>query len=283
MDFTELLRQGLMKLNNNGDLGDRSTYVGSSDVAGCPRKVVLSKTELPDHELATLIRFARGHLPEQLILSAIKDTSYQWEYQKEVTHRDRPFKSHIDFVFNGKSVLMVLEVKTVSAIPKAPYESWIQQIHFQMGLLQERNPGKQIRGCVLAIDLNEGKIGLFNGFEYNSMLYEGLLQKASHIWQCVQDAEVNPQTHTSPLCAWCQYRPECPAYDNSMIIPELPIEDELTSYLGLKATKKSSEVELAKLSNFLKFAIANANPDGMAIKVGSNVVRTNERNWIVVE
>jgi len=44
-----------------------------------------------------------------------------------------------------------------------------------------------------------------------------------------------------------------------------------------------SHVELAKLSNFLKFAIANANPDGMAIKVGPNVVRTNERNWIVVE
>jgi len=283
MDFIELLRQGLMKLNDNSDLGNRSTYVGSSDVAGCPRKAVLSKTEPPDHELATLIRFSRGHLAEQLILSAIKDTSYKWEYQKEVSHRERPFKAHIDFVFNGKSVLMVLEVKTVSAIPKTPYESWIQQIHFQMGLLQEKNPGKQIRGCVLAIDLNAGEIALFNGFEYNSMLYEGLLQKASHIWQCVQDTEVKPQSHTSPLCAWCQNRPECPAYDNSMDIPELPIEDELTQYLGLKATKKNSETELAKLTNFLRFAIANANPDGMAIKVGPNVVRTNERNWIVVE
>jgi CRISPR/Cas system-associated exonuclease Cas4 (RecB family) len=283
MDFIELLRQGLMKLNNNGDLGDRSTYVGSSDVAGCPRKAVLAKTEPPDHELSTLIRFARGHLAEQLILSAIEDTAYHWEYQKEVTHRERPFKSHIDFVFNGKSVLMVLEVKTVSSIPDKAYDTWIQQIHFQMGLLQEKNPGKQVRGCVLAMDLNEGKIGLFNGFEYNSMLYEGLLQKASHIWQCVKDPQIIPQTQTSMLCAWCQYRPECPAYDNSLDIPELPIEDELTTYLGLKATKKSSEVELAKLSNFLKFAIANANPDGMAIKVGPNVVRTNERNWIVVE
>jgi len=283
MDFIELLRQGLMKLNNHGDLGDRSTYVGSSDVAGCPRKIVLSKTEPPDHELATLIRFSRGHLAEQLILSAIEDTSYHWEYQKEVSHRDRPYKAHIDFVFNGKSVLMVLEVKTVSSIPKNPYESWIQQIHFQMGLLQEKNPGKIVRGCVLAINLNDGDIALFNGLEYHSVLYEGLLQKASHIWQCVQDVDVKPQTQTGPLCAWCQYRPECPAYDNSMIIPELPIEAELTQYLGLKATKKSSETELAKLSNFLKFAIANANPDGMAIKVGPNVVRTNERNWIVVE
>lgn len=283
MDFIELLRQGLMKLNNGSDLGDRSTYVGSSDVAGCPRKAVLSKIEPPDHELATLIRFSRGHLAEQLIVSALQNTSYKWEYQKEVVHREQPFKSHIDFVFNGKNVLMDLEVKTVSSIPKTPYESWIQQIHFQMGLLQEQYPKKSVRGSVLAIDLNDGKIKLFNGFEYDSMLYEGLLQKASHIWQCVRDIETEPQTQAGPLCAWCIYRPGCPAYDRNMDIPDLPIEDELTTYLGLKATKKNSETELVKLSNFLRFAIANANPDGMAIKVGPNIVRTNTRNWIVVE
>jgi len=283
MDFIELLRQGLIKLNHHHDLGDRSQYVGSSDVAGCPRKAVLSKTETQDHELATLIRFARGHLAEQLIISAIENGPYIWEYQKKVEHRERPFKAHIDFVFNGKNVLMVLEVKTVSAVPDSPYESWIQQIHFQMGLLQEKNPEKIIRGGVLAIDLNEGRARLFNGLEYNSMLYEGLLQKASHVWQCLQDPDILPKTEKSPLCAWCQYRPECPAYDHRMDIPELPIENELTQYMGLKATKKNSEAELAKLSNFLKFAIANANPDGMAIKVGPNVVRTNERNWIVVE
>jgi hypothetical protein len=57
----------------------------------------------------------------------------------------------------------------------------------------------------------------------------------------------------------------------------------LTQYLGLKATKKNSETELAKLTSFLRTAISNANPDGMAIKVGPNVVRTNNRNWIVIE
>ena len=283
MDFIELLQQRLLKLNNKNDMGDRCTYVGSSDVAGCPRKAVLAKTEPQDHELTTLLRFARGHLAEQLIVSAMEDSSYDWDYQKEVSHRERPFKAHIDFVFNGKNVLKVLEIKTVSSIPSAPYETWIQQVHYQMGLLQEENPGKIVKGCVLAIDLNEGRIKPFNEFEYNSMLYEGLLQKATHIWQCLQDPDIIPKTETSPLCAWCQYRPECPAYDNHVEIPELPIEDELANYLGLKATKKNSEAELVKLTNFLRFAIANANPDGMAIKVGPNVVRTNDRNWIVVE
>jgi CRISPR-associated exonuclease Cas4 len=282
MDFIELLRQGLIKLNQNG-LGDRTTYVGSSDVAGCPRKAVLSKTEPSNVEFATLIRFARGLLAEQLILVAIKDSSYKWEYQKEVAHRERPFKAHIDFVFKGSNALMVMEVKTVSTIPSSPYESWIEQIHYQMGLLQEENPKKKVRGCVLALDLNEGAIKPFPDFEYDSMLYEGLLQKATHIWQCMQHQDVSPKTKPGPLCAWCQYRPECPAYDHSANIPELPIENELTQYLGLKATKKNSETELAKLASFLRTAIANANPDGMAIKVGPNVVRTNERNWIVIE
>jgi CRISPR/Cas system-associated exonuclease Cas4 (RecB family) len=283
MDFIELLRQGLLKLNRPGDLGDRNAYVGSSDVAGCPRKALLSKTDPYEDELVTLLRFARGHLAEQLIISAMKDSPYDWEYQKEVAHRDQPFKAHIDFVFNGKQVIKILEVKTVSSIPRAPYESWIQQVHYQMGLLQETNLQKKVMGCVLAIDLNEGRIKPFNEFEYNSMLYEGLLQKASHIWQCMQDPEIVPKTEKSPLCAWCRFRPECPAYDIHMEVPELPIEDELAAYLGLKATKKNSETELVKLTNFLRFAIANANPDGMAVKVGPNVVRTNDRNWIVVE
>ncbi len=39
------------------ELGDRSLYVGASDVAQCPRKVVLSKTEPVAQDLQTLIRF----------------------------------------------------------------------------------------------------------------------------------------------------------------------------------------------------------------------------------
>ena len=46
------------------ELGDRTEYVGASDVGQCPRKVILSKTQPLPHDLQTLIRFERGNLVE---------------------------------------------------------------------------------------------------------------------------------------------------------------------------------------------------------------------------
>ena len=44
------------------ELGNRTEYVGASDVGQCPRKVVLSKTQPVPHDSQTLIRFERGNL-----------------------------------------------------------------------------------------------------------------------------------------------------------------------------------------------------------------------------
>ena len=44
------------------ELGDRTEYVGASDVGQCPRKVVLPKTQPVPYDLQTLIRFERGNL-----------------------------------------------------------------------------------------------------------------------------------------------------------------------------------------------------------------------------
>lgn len=278
MELHEILYQGLLNADF-GDLGDRSTYVGASDVGGCPRKVVLSKLEEPHHDLATLIRFARGHLTEHLIVLAFKASTHlpKWEYQREVVHKQRPYKAHVDFVFETRQVLAVMEVKTVSKMPKEPYDSWVQQVHFQIGLLKDANPSKAIRGVVFAIDLNEGQTKLFTGFEYDSKLYEGLLLKASHIWECVQDPGVEPETEKGPLCAWCPYRPSCPAYDINESIPEMPLEDELQQYLGLKETQKDLKAEIDKLAVVLKAGIENGNPDGDRIRVGRNLVRRSVR------
>ena len=66
MELVTLLYTGLLKINRESDekLGNRKKYIGSSDVAGCPRKVVLEKQTDSDPDIATLIRFTRGHLAE---------------------------------------------------------------------------------------------------------------------------------------------------------------------------------------------------------------------------
>jgi len=278
MELHEILYQGLLNADF-GDLGDRSTYVGASDVGGCPRKVVLSKLAEPQYDLATLIRFARGHLAEHLLYLAFRGSTTlpKWNYQKEVVHETRPFKAHVDFDFETRDTLAILEVKCVSTIPKEPYESWIQQLHFQMGLLKDANPKKAVRGAIFCISLNEGQTRLFDGFRYCRELYQGLLQKASHIRECMKNPALEPETEKGPLCAWCLYRPGCPVYDINESIPEMPLDDELEQYLGLKETEKDLKGEIERLALLLKAAIENGNPAGDRIRIGKNLVRRSDR------
>ena len=118
------------------ELGNRTEYVGASDVGQCPRKVVLSKTQPVPHDLQTLIRFERGNLVERIVENALNHAGIQYNSQVEVVHPEfNHLKAHLDFMFSRQNEIAILEAKSVSNIPDAPYPSWIQQIHFQMGYL----------------------------------------------------------------------------------------------------------------------------------------------------
>jgi hypothetical protein len=88
---------------------------------------------------------------------------------------------------------------------------------------------------------------------------------------------LEPETEKGPLCAWCLYRPGCPAYDINESIPEMPLDDELEQYLGLKETEKDLKGEIERLALLLKAAIENGNPGGDRIGVGKNLVRRSDR------
>jgi len=285
MHLLEIIHQGPLNVSFGEDLGDRRSYVGASDVGQCPRKAVLEKFSDEPQDLATLFRFARGHIAENLVFQALANQSDKlprWRYQKEVTHRTHPFRAHIDFLFETREVLGVLEVKTCDGIPPLPYDGWIQQVHFQMGLLKDRNPDKAVRGAVFAMDLNKGQVRLFNGYQYSSELYEGLLVKASHIWDCMSNG-TEPRAEKSPLCTWCRHRPDCPAYDQDEEIPSLPLESQLEEYLGLKEQVKDLKGEIDKLVEMFKAGIENANPDADRIRVGGSVVRRSVRTTTRVD
>ena len=64
MVFIEFLTKNLrkaVKLDTESSLGDRSTYVGASDVTSCLRKAYLSKIQPVEHSLEQMIIFERGH------------------------------------------------------------------------------------------------------------------------------------------------------------------------------------------------------------------------------
>ena len=254
------------------ELGDRSMYVGASDVAQCPRKAVLSKTQPAAEDLNTLIRYERGNMVERIVENALDHAGIPYERQVEIVHPEvEHFKAHLDFAFFRKDEIAVLETKSVSVLPDAPYPSWIEQIHFQMGLVALTDP-RPVRGAVMAINLSSGDFQVFNGYQHNERLFEGLLQKAEHIWWSLTSG-LEADTEKSPLCTWCHYQDGCPEFDCEDMV-ELPILQEVKRYLSLKENLKAVKTEMAPLKALIKQAVK---PYGKAT-AGDHTIRLQKSN-----
>lgn len=255
MDLISFIEHALVELNHtkSAELGDRTQYIGSSDVGSCPRKVCLQKScpgGVPG--LSTLLKFSRGHVAETLLVEIFNAGGVKQLYdtQVEIKHPVYPLKAHIDFLFyasfDGKQQLHIVELKSVSGVPDEPYPQWIDQINFQLGLLQIKYPKQKVRGSILVIDLNAGELKQFSGFEYNEALFNYLVSKGLRILDCLNGQE-EPQPSPSFLCAYCDYRSDCP----SMTLPEVELPPEVEAlanrYLKLNEVKHAADVKLKNI------------------------------------
>jgi len=276
-----ILSEGLKKTNKEAtlqELGDRSKYIGSSDVPGCMRKTVMEKLNPDDPGITTLLRYERGHMVEKILKKALDAMNVRYEYQHEVTHPDAPLKAHLDFLFHSNDTEAILECKSVSGIPSAPYEDWITQLHYQMGLLAMEKRDKKIRGAILALDLNTGQRKVFNGYQLDLTVFGELVKNAEEIWSCVccNEDDQKLRTQKGPLCAWCNHRPGCSAFKVNEDIPEVPIEEDVQNYLAMKETAKQLDKKIKELSVMIKAVIKN-NTDHGKIKVGDYVASLSQR------
>ena len=142
----DVFRQGLQV---SGDqqaqamLGDRSTYLGISDIAryaDCPRAAIANKLQAQTDTLNRLLTLQRGHWFEAGVgecLAAInRNTLAQLEIQ--YTWQRAPIRSHLDFtlVWNTPMpAVRVVEVKSMEALPVSPYNAHAVQIQGQVDLL----------------------------------------------------------------------------------------------------------------------------------------------------
>lgn len=254
MDIAAFFDTAVHALNRNksAELGNRKLYIGSSDVGSCARKVYLQRKTPKTPDVSTLLRFSRGHIAETLIenifvAGGVKDL---FDTQVEVRHPSYPLKAHIDFLFyadlDGSHELHVVEVKSVSSIPDEPYPQWIDQLHFQLGLLRIQYPQGKIGGSVLAIDLNAGQIRQFNGYEYDPAMFNYLVNKAVHLMDCLEERD-EAQPSVSRSCAFCPYRSDCPA----MSLPKVELPDEIEAlacrFAELNTAKRQVEREMKGL------------------------------------
>ena len=202
-------------------LGDRSTYLGASDIGTCPRKTILTKINPPDADLVTLLRFRRGHMAEDIVAAAFNAAGFtNFKRQVEVCYPgDVPVTAHIDFVFisEARKTMAVLEVKSPESMPEGPYGSWETQLYLQMGLLAANYPDYTVeKGAILAVNFGAQGMQLFNGYTPQTFMYEGLIDRAAAIWRDYQKYAAGelttPVMEFGPLCGFCPFVTDCPKF-----------------------------------------------------------------------
>lgn len=235
---------------NSAHLGDRSKYIGASDIAACARKAVMSKLYPVPHSTKQLLIFARGHAAQAMYADIFRAGGATFEEEAELVHPDFPhLKCHIDFLFTSKARLHVVEVKSTDGIPEEPYSSWVDQLHFQMGLAHLRfGNDVEIGGSILCVDLNTGEYKEFNSYKPNVEIFNYLTEKGNAMWEAVQTGSLDGIPHEPGLlCDHCSHRTGCPSLSKAIELPEEVAEiADLYEKLGQKKKLIDGEMETLK-------------------------------------
>jgi CRISPR-associated exonuclease Cas4 len=282
MDIKTTLLTSLRKLaqqHTEETLGDRRNYLGASDIGYCPRKVILEKINPTEHDLATLLRFERGHMAEEIVANAFAAAGFtNFERQVEVIVDGKvPLRAHIDFVFTSevRKIKSVLETKSTSNIPDDPYGSWESQLYIQMGALAGKFPDYTIRGALIALDLANGDVEFFNGYSPQKTIFEGLLQKAERLWSdyltVLARKEIELDTDPGPLCGFCNHLTSCPRFEAEEV-PQLAASVDELQELQVSEKKFKDKIGLCKEKIF---AIVQKRG---SIKSGGCILRKATRN-----
>lgn len=143
-----LIRQGLQAVSTQSTaahLGDRSTYVGMSDIGQhweCPRAALARKVLPTTNSLERLLTLQRGHWFESGVGQALASLGLHVLPQLEINwqHQGVPIKAHLDFVLvwgSPVNAIRILEVKSTDKLPASPHDSHLLQLHGQIGLLAQ--------------------------------------------------------------------------------------------------------------------------------------------------
>jgi CRISPR-associated exonuclease Cas4 len=239
-DFTSGLASA-RQLTTAQTLGDRTGYIGASDIGQCPRKAILSKALPKPHDLKTLVYFARGHLVEDIVASALSglNPARQMELGADIPYCSQcrwwashapvnnpahcpscgtplsllPMKAHLDFVFDAD---LVLECKSSDISDIWP--AWETQLQTQMFLYEhclQRTP----QGILLVLDLARGALNITDPYTLDPHMVPDIVQRGITIWEGIDTATLssNPEdlpfrTEPGPLCGCCEYLSTCPAF-----------------------------------------------------------------------
>ena len=253
--FIERNLPKVLKEESIASLGDRKQYVGSSDVGGCLRKSYLDKVRDTEYDMATLIRFERGHLSEGIVRKMLTGLEVQEQVEVKGMVHGFGLKSHIDFMLENKDECVVVEAKSVGSSITEPYSSWVLQVQYQLHLLKI-NRNKPVRAYIVAIDLNSG---WFKTFEvaYNETLAQMALRRATQLINAIKQNQ-EPNAEEQLYCSMCPHKADCPLMNAGVVEVQGDMQQLARELADLNNQKKELEKVLdakkAEMEEFMRTA-----------------------------
>lgn len=144
----EIVRRGLFLASahtSSAILGDRSSYLGMSDLArypDCPRAAVAGKLGGHDTTLEHLLTLQRGHWFEDGIAGCLGREGLRFMRQMEIahTHAGVLLRAHLDLGLvwdKPRPAVRVLEIKSMESLSNEPYPAHERQVMGQVTMLEE--------------------------------------------------------------------------------------------------------------------------------------------------
>lgn len=280
-------------------LGKRQNYVGLSDIgkyAECPRQAVLQKIKPMQKDFSEMLILQRGHWFEEGIGKALQaiQLNYLTQLEINIEFQGVPIIAHLDFTLigenNGKKIVRILEIKSVSDLPTIPRTAHFYQVHGQVGFLYENwnkpvfslknSKGEylyqtltfpelckkhfgillsdtpkdiDLEAWLLCLSMKEGKA--FGPYMHNQYLMHEITNFAQNYWQDMHNfMNKNSLLQTAkgfyPLCDFCSYINDCPKFQSTLYQPEY--ENILAELLQLKEEKKILDNKIKVIETNIK-------------------------------
>ncbi|MBK8793325.1 MAG: YqaJ viral recombinase family protein [Holophaga sp.] len=212
------------RMNQKGHLGDRTQYIGASEIGSCLRRVAFSKLYPESLDPASIGRMLAGRAMENEVVQIVRlslngNLRNTGRVQLDLHHPTLPFHAHPDGRiaggFDGLEGDGVLEVKTAGAATFNRYESeglpqnYRDQVQTQMGLAK-------LSWALVVLVSREclSEMATFT-LRFDPEHYAHLEERAALAASALQDSAIREQLCGEPergYCYSCPYSADCAAY-----------------------------------------------------------------------
>jgi len=244
--FEKNLREALKK-ETQEKLGDRTKYIGASDISGCLRAAYFNKTNPVELPIEKLLIFERGHNTELIIEKMLGNMPYKREVEFETSDEPYPARVHLDYVVINKKEksITIIEVKSQNNDNFTVYPSYLLQVNFQWLVADTvlKNKGWKVKNAfVIMVNNNSGKYEVVE-VEKDEELQKIALEKAKALRAALIKKEA-PEGEEQLYCSQCPYKSGCPTFCKGAV-NDFAIAKEAEEVMSL-------EKEIKKLQAIVK-------------------------------